>query len=152
MDNNVNDISRISAGTVIKGEITSPTDLRIDGTFQGKIISKGKVTVGEKATIQGDIICQNVDFAGTMKGNFYVKDTLSLRSACKVDGDLNTRRLQMELDSTFNGNCRMITEADFAKLTEPLTGIAAPRPVQPAAPQQPAPGAPRPQGPVQPGK
>jgi len=149
MDNNVNESSRIAAGTVIKGEITSPTDLRIDGTFQGKIVSKGKVTVGDKAVIQGDIICQNVDFAGTMKGNFYVKDTLSLRSAGKVDGDLNTRRLQMELDATFNGNCRMITEADFAKLTEPLTGVPAQRPAQPAAQpaQAPQQGV-RPQGPV----
>ena len=143
MDNNANEISRISAGTVIKGEISSPTDLRIDGTFQGKIYSKGKVTVGEKAVISGDIICQSVDFAGTMKGNFYVKDTLSLKSSCKVDGDLNTRRLQMELDANFNGNCRMITEADFAKLTEGAAPAApkpagAPAPTAPVRPVQPA--------------
>ena len=142
MENNVNEISRISAGTVIKGEISSPTDLRIDGTFQGKIYSKGKVTVGEKAVINGDIICQSVDFAGTMKGNFFVKDTLSLKSSCKVDGDLNTRRLQMELDANFNGNCRMITEADFAKLTEGAAPAAAPKPAPapaPAAPARPVP-------------
>ena len=142
MDNNVNEISRISAGTVIRGEISSPTDLRIDGTFQGKIYSKGKVTVGEKAVINGDIICQSVDFAGTMKGNFFVKDTLSLKSSCKVDGDLNTRRLQMELDANFNGNCRMITEADFAKLTEGAAPAAAPKPAPapaPAAPARPVP-------------
>ena len=142
MENNVNEISRISAGTVIKGEISSPTDLRIDGTFQGKIYSKGKVTVGEKAIINGDIVCQNVDFAGTMKGNFFVKDTLSLKSSCKVDGDLNTRRLQMELDANFNGNCRMITEADFAKLTEGAAPAAAPKPAPapaPAAPARPVP-------------
>lgn len=133
-----NEISRISAGTIIKGEISSPTDLRIDGIFNGKIYSKGKVTIGEKAVINGDIICQNVDFMGTMKGNFYVKDTLSLKSNCKIDGDLNIRRLQMELDATFNGNCRMISEADFAKLTESMVG--APKPAQQtvAAPQQPA--------------
>ena len=140
MDNNVNETSRISAGTVIKGEISSPTDLRIDGTFHGKIYSKGKVTVGEKAVINGDIICQSVDFAGTMKGNFFVKDTLSLKSSCRVDGDLNTRRLQMELDANFNGNCRMITEADFAKLTE----AAAPAPKPAAAPAPAAPARPVP--------
>ena len=27
---NVNEVSRISAGTIIKGEITTPTDLRVD--------------------------------------------------------------------------------------------------------------------------
>ena len=39
---NVNSISRISVGTLIKGEIVSPTDIRIDGTFEGKVHSKVK--------------------------------------------------------------------------------------------------------------
>ena len=81
---NVNEMSRISAGTTFKGEITTPTDIRVDGTFEGKICSKGRVVVGEKAQIKGDIICQNVDFNGTMHGNFYVKDTLSLKGSCVV--------------------------------------------------------------------
>ena len=56
MDNNVNvnDVSRISAGTVIKGEINSPNDIRIDGSFEGKIISKGRVVVGDKAIMGKD--------------------------------------------------------------------------------------------------
>lgn len=136
---NVNDVSRISAGTVIKGEITSPNDIRIDGLFEGKIYSKGKVVVGEKAVIKGDIVCQNVDFAGTMKGNFYVKDSLSLKDNCKVDGDLHVRRLQVELNATFNGKCIMISEAEFAKLTESMPGVPKPeQPAAPAAPQAPA--------------
>lgn len=141
MENVNNDFSRISAGTVIKGEISSPTDLRIDGFFQGKIYSKGKVSVGEKAVITGDVICANAEFAGTMKGNFFVKDTLSLKSSCKVDGDLNTRRLQMELDATFNGNCRMINESEFAKLTESLVGAAPKAPAAPVAAPAQAPAA-----------
>ena len=54
---NVNSISRISAGTVIKGEIISPNDIRIDGTFEGKVTSKGRVVLGESAVVKGDIIC-----------------------------------------------------------------------------------------------
>lgn len=34
---NVNEVSRISTGTVLKGEINSPVDLRIDGIFEGRI-------------------------------------------------------------------------------------------------------------------
>lgn len=113
----VNDISRISAGSVIKGEITSPNDIRIDGTFEGRIFSEAKVVVGEKAVIKGDIICYNADFRGKIKGNLFVKDTLSLKDTCEVEGDLRIRRLQVELDAKFNGNCRMITEEEFNSLT-----------------------------------
>ena len=136
---NVNEVSRISTGTVVKGEISSSNDIRIDGTFEGKIKSKGRVVVGETALIKGDIICANVDFWGTMEGNFYVKDTLSLKSSSKVKGDLHIKLLQVELDARFDGTCQMITESDFDRLVG-----AAPA----AAPQKPA-AAPQPQ-PVQP--
>ena len=113
---NVNSISRISAGTVIKGEILSPTDIRIDGTFEGRVQSKGRVVVGESATIKGDIVCENVDLWGKVEGNLFVKDTLSLKEGCVVDGNLHIRRLAVELGATFNGNCKTITEAEFNKL------------------------------------
>ena len=113
----VNDVSRISAGSVIKGEIISPNDIRIDGSFEGKIISQAKVVVGEKAVIKGDVICNNADFWGQIDGDLYVKDTLSLKSTSVIDGDLHVRRLQVDLNATFNGNCKMITEEEFQTLT-----------------------------------
>ena len=128
----VNEVSRISTGTVIKGEITSPNDIRIDGSFEGKIISKGRVVVGEKAVISGDIICENVDFWGKMTGCFYVKDTLALKEGCVVDGDLNIRRLVVELGAKFDGNCKMLSDGDFDKLAGNVAGTkAAAAPVKP---------------------
>ena len=129
---NVNSISRISAGTVIKGEILSPTDIRIDGTFEGRVQSKGRVVVGESAVIKGDIVCENVDLWGKVEGNLFVKDTLSLKEGCVVDGNLHIRRLAVELGATFNGNCKTITEAEFNK----LAGVDAAAQPKPAQPQQ----------------
>ncbi len=120
---NVNSISRISAGTVIKGEIMSPYDIRIDGTFEGKVQSKGRVVVGETAFVNGDIICENIDLWGKVEGNVFVKDTLALMEGCHVNGNLHTKRLSVELGSTFNGNCRMITEGEFDK----IAGVEAPK-------------------------
>lgn len=129
MDNtvNVNDVSRISAGTLVKGEIQAPGDIRIDGSFNGKLVSKGRVVVGEKAALTGDVICQNMDFCGTMKGNFYVKDTLNLKAGCSVEGDLHIKRLQVELGARFNGNCHMLEDAEFDKLTGTVAAPEAPK-------------------------
>lgn len=109
-------VSRISAGTVIKGEIISPNDIRIDCVFEGKLMVKGKVVVGESATIKGDIICDNADICGKLDGNVFVKDTLGLKDGCVVNGNLNIRRISVELGSTFNGNCKMLNEGEFDKL------------------------------------
>ena len=135
---NVNSVSRISAGTVIKGEITSPYDIRVDGTFEGKVQTKGRVVVGESARVKGDVICENIDLWGKMEGNVFVKNTLALKEGCVVDGNLNVRKLSVELGSSFNGTCRMITEQEFDKLAgievkeqKPATQ---PQKAQPAAP------------------
>ena len=135
---NVNSISRISAGTVIKGEIQSPYDIRIDGTFEGKVQTKGRVVVGESASVKGDVICENIDLWGKMEGNVFVKNTLALKEGCVVDGNLNVRKISVELGSSFNGTCRMITEAEFDKLagveSKDLKPAAQPQKAQAAAP------------------
>lgn len=113
---NVNSVSRISAGTVIKGEIVSPYDIRIDGSFEGKISSKGRVVIGESAVIKGDIVAVNVDLWGKIDGNIFVKDILSLKSGCSLTGNIQTKKLYVELGSEFNGNCKMIGDEEFAKV------------------------------------
>ena len=113
---NVNEVSRVSSGTIIRGDIYSPNDIRIVGSFEGRIISKCKVVVGENAVITGDIVCENADFWGKMHGNFYVKDTLSLKSSSVIEGDLKCRRLEIEMDARFDGNCQTINEEEFNTL------------------------------------
>ena len=112
---NVNSISRISSGTVIKGEILSPGDIRIDGSFEGKLHSKGRVVVGETAVIKGDIFCDNVDLWGKVYGNIYVKDTLALKDGCVVNGNLHIKKLSVELGAVFNGNCKTISDSEYDK-------------------------------------
>ncbi|MBE6235451.1 MAG: polymer-forming cytoskeletal protein [Bacteroidales bacterium] len=130
-----NAVSRISAGTVIKGEILSPGDIRVDGTFEGKIQSKGRVVIGETANVKGEIICDNVDLWGKVDGDIFVKNTLSLKEGCVVNGNLHIRKIAVELGSTFNGTCQMISEAEFDK----ATGADMKMPVQHQQKQQHAP-------------
>ena len=84
--------------------------------------------------MKGDIICANIDLWGKVEGNLYVKDTLSLKEGCTVDGNLNVRRLSVELGSKFNGGCKMITEAEFDKLSG--SQQQASQPLQPLSQQK----------------
>jgi len=123
----VNDVSHISAGTIIKGEVSSLSDIRVDGIVEGKIYSKGKIVVGEAASVTGALVCSNVDFWGKMEGDVYVKDTMSLKGAASVNGNINVRKFQVEMGAQINGTCHMISEADFDKfvadvVTTPVPG------------------------------
>lgn len=109
----VNDVSRISAGTFIKGEIFSDCDVRVDGNVEGKVYSKGKVVVGNQAIIKGEISCTNVDFWGTIEGDINVRDTLTLKSVSKVNGSIRVNKIQVELGAQINGSCNMIKPEEF---------------------------------------
>ena len=107
---NVNTITRISQGTSFKGEIQSAYDIRIDGVFEGDIVAEGKVVLGETARVNGTISCIDLDLWGTAEGEFTVKGILSLHDKCRMTGNVHTRKLYVELGSTFNGNCAMMEE------------------------------------------
>lgn len=105
---NINAVSRISAGTVFKGEIESKSDIRIDGTFDGKISTTGRVVVGEGAFVKGEVLCENADVFGKVEGSLTVRDILSLKSACEVKGDLEVAKIAVELGAAFDGTCKML--------------------------------------------
>lgn len=120
----VNDFNRIAVGAKFTGDLSTENDIRIDGEFEGRLYSASRVVVGEKAVIKGDIYSSFIDFNGTMLGgNFYVKDTLSLKSGCTVTGNLFFQRLQVELDAKFNGKCQMIGESEFGKLAASMQSM-----------------------------
>ncbi len=105
---NINALSRISAGTIFKGEIESGSDIRIDGTFDGKISTSGRVVVGEGALVKGDINCENADIFGKFEGSAIVRGVLSLKSTCSVKGDLEVAKIAVELGASFDGTCKML--------------------------------------------
>lgn len=120
-DNNpqINDITRVSSGTEIKGILTSKTDIRIDGRFEGNIVTKGKLVIGEKALITNSVIvCQSADVWGMVEGDIFVSDVLTLKNSASFSGDLNTPKLAIDVGAKFNGKCKVITEQEFSSLTK----------------------------------
>lgn len=107
---NINAVSRIANGTKFNGEIESPTDLRIDGVFMGKIDCKGRVVIGEGANVNAQIKCENLDLYGNVSGNLTVHNVLSLMEGCNLTGDIQVKKLVVELGAVFNGNCKMLEE------------------------------------------
>lgn len=112
---NVNEVSRIAQGAVLKGDLTARNDIRVDGEVDGILFSEGKIVVGESANLSGAMLCANTDFWGKMTGDMYVKDVLSLKESASVDGNIYVRKFQVEMGAKINGSFKMISEADFEK-------------------------------------
>lgn len=105
--NGGNGTTLISAGTTIKGDISSNADLRIDGTINGNINCSAKIVIGSTGLVEGDILGNHADIVGKISGNIRVKELLQLRDECVVNGNIYASRLQVEPTATFNGQCHM---------------------------------------------
>ena len=97
----------ISAGTTLKGDISSSSDLRIDGTIIGNISSTAKIVIGSSGVVEGDLNGNQADVVGKVSGNIRAKELLQLRGEAVVNGNLYAGKLQVEPSATFNGQCHM---------------------------------------------
>ncbi len=100
-------VNIIGAGTVIEGDIKSEGDVRIDGTLNGSLVSKGKLVLGATGMVDGEVTCQNADISGTINGKIKVSELLSLKSSSKLTGDITTNKLSIEPGASFSGACTM---------------------------------------------
>ncbi len=113
--NNVDDLNNlniIGSGTKLKGNIESSGDIRIDGTIDGVLDTKGKLVIGKSGKAIGEIHCKNAEVSGTIDGKLTVEELLTFRSTAKVIGDIITSKLAIEPGAIFSGTCTMDGKSD----------------------------------------
>ena len=97
----------VQADTYITGNIFSGGNIRIDGVLKGDISCLGKTILGPTGRVEGNIISQNADLEGKVKGNVIVSELLSLQATAEVTGDIMSNKLAIEPGARFTGACNM---------------------------------------------
>lgn len=105
----------IGNGTTIKGEVIATGDIRVDGTIIGTMRSNGKVVIGQQGVVEGDIICNSADISGKVKGTIRVDELTSLKATSRLEVELYTKQLFIEVGAIFTGKCDMSQKANEVK-------------------------------------
>ena len=101
----------IGEGFEIKGELSGIKAIRIEGKVCGNVQIETAVILGEKGEIEGDLIAGSAIIFGTVKGN--VRSTrLEIKKSGRVDGDIETEIIEIELGAKYNGKLQMKTEPE----------------------------------------
>ena len=100
-------INIISEGTKIKGDVIANGDIRIDGELLGNISAKGRLVIGPKGKIEGQIICNNIEISGYVKGKVTASELINMKSTSQIIGDIVAGKLSVEPGSLFSGTCVM---------------------------------------------
>jgi cytoskeletal protein CcmA (bactofilin family) len=94
-------------GSSIQGDLTAKGDVRIDGELRGNINSTGRVALGSKSKVTGNVYCQFADVGGQVVGNVEAAESITLRANSRINGDIKTARLVVEEGAQFSGGCTM---------------------------------------------
>lgn len=97
----------IGKGTVIKGDVESSGDIRVDGKLIGSLKSNGKIVIGQTGEVEGDLTCKQADISGVVKGILKCEELTSLKATSRVEVDLVTKQLFIEVGAIFTGKCQM---------------------------------------------
>ncbi len=97
----------IGKGTVLEGNIETFGNMRIEGKVIGNVKTKSKIALGQSSHVDGNILAQNAEVAGEVKGKLEVTDILILKPTAVIHGDIITNKLIVESGATFNGGCKM---------------------------------------------
>ncbi len=95
----------IGKSLVIKGEVTGPESLHIDGRLEGSIsLADNRVTVGKDGVVAADISAGEIVVLGEVRGNLVASSRVDIRSEGSLTGDVVAQRISIQEGAFFKGS------------------------------------------------
>lgn len=93
----------------MQGTITfkDPVNLRINGSFEGKLDTRGSLTIGENAKVTANINGDHIIVAGKVSGDIISVRALSVLGSATIRGNIRTPRLSVAEGAILEGQITM---------------------------------------------
>lgn len=117
---------------VFKGELRFEKGMKLLGKFEGQINSDGQLVVADGAALTGDAKAGTVRIEGQVKGNINANTKVQLSASARLEGDLQTQRLEVAEGAILIGRCVVGVNNQGAKGVDKTVT----RPVESVMPQQ----------------
>lgn len=101
----------LGSDVTFKGEIAFENNMRVEGRIEGKINSKGRLSLGKGAQITADVTVGQLSVEGAFKGNVVAGERIELTATAHVLGDIRSPKLVIAEGATFVGNCHVSPDA-----------------------------------------
>ena len=113
---NSSNISKISSGLKIQGDVSGSSDLYIDGDVTGKIrLSNARVTVGPNGRVQAEIEARDIVVDGSVQGNLKAGESARFGSSSRVVGSVLSPRIGIEDGARLRGKIETVRAPQASK-------------------------------------
>ncbi|MFQ5963770.1 MAG: polymer-forming cytoskeletal protein [Candidatus Scalinduaceae bacterium] len=101
-------VTSLTSDVEVKGTIKFNKILKIDGKFEGEMITNdGEVVVGNTGIVKANVKVKNAIIEGHVDGNIMASDKVELKRKAQLIGDLKARTLVIEEGVVFVGKCNV---------------------------------------------
>ena len=128
------DAAVIGRSIHINGDLRGEEDLRIEGDVSGTIqLRNSNLTIGKEGKIHADVYAKSITVDGTMDGDIYGSERVSIRATARMTGNVTAPRVSIEEGARFKGSIEMDAEAVEASFGKTQSGPRAASGAKPAA-------------------
>jgi cytoskeletal protein CcmA (bactofilin family) len=93
--------------TVFNGSLTFDGTVRIDGKFEGQVITDDTLIIGETGHLIAEISAGTVVCMGRVEGTVMASKKVEIHSTSRVVGNVKSPALYIELGGVLDGSCDM---------------------------------------------
>lgn len=111
-------VSIIGPGMRIKGDCRTDGTIRVEGRVEGSVRATKAVVIGKEGLVVGDVETQDAVVAGTVQGSIAAESRVELQSTCRIEGDIQSRRVKLEEGGTVDGRLEM-NRSDAPRTSSP---------------------------------
>jgi cytoskeletal protein CcmA (bactofilin family) len=94
-----------------KGELTFEKGLRLQGKFEGRINTPGRLHIAKEARMQADVEAGAIIVEGDVKGNLVASDKIELKNSARYEGDLTAGKLVVDEGASLTGHVQVGPDA-----------------------------------------
>src|SRR5688572_30654664 len=87
-----------------KGELSFEKGMRLQGRFEGKLTTPGRIHIAKEAKMQADVDAGAITVEGDVKGNLQANERIELKQSARYEGDLRASKLVVDEGAVFNGH------------------------------------------------
>ena len=104
LEEKILDVDASMQGTIA---FKDPVNLRINGSFEGKLDTRGNLTIGENAKVKANIHGDKIIIAGKVTGDVTAAQSIPVVAPAVIQGNIKTPRLSVSEGATIEGQISM---------------------------------------------
>ena len=97
----------LANGTHVTGTLRFEKTVKIDGQFEGKVESPGKLILGASAKVDAELDVGELEVEGSLRGEVKATQRILIRAGGLVEANIVTAKLAIETGAIFRGRCEM---------------------------------------------